>query len=304
MTRAVEVSVGTGTAALLTRRGPEKTTANEDAIVVVNTSESSGLIAVADGVGGHRGGEQASALVIQQLQAIRHLPPNGRDDLRVEILDSIENANQSIRDLNIGAATTVAIVEINGNRVRPYHVGDSTVLIIGQGGRIKFRTTSHSPVGYAFESGMLSEQEALDHEELHVVDNLVGCEGMRIEIGPTIEIGPRDTVLLGSDGLFDNLLEDEIAGGLKGRSLAKRVEQIAAQASARMTAVKEGEPCKPDDLSVVLYRLPVKRRAKALQSKEAESTPQTPPPTDFVKDPEAANPDISSVSAKKELALG
>ena len=254
--RATKTRIASGTAGIFAQRCPEKTTANEDAIAVLSMSSTSGLIAVADGVGGHEGGDRASSILVEELLSIRDLAPARNNDLRNEIVDAIERGDRRIQQLQIGAATTVAVVEIKGNCIRPYHVGDSTVLVVGGDHDVKYRTLAHSPVGYAFESGMISEQEALDHDELHVVDNLVGCERMRIEIGPTIELAQRDIVVIGSDGLFDNLREDEIVTHLKSRSLTQRVEGLARQATSRMHFHEAGEPCKPDDLSIVLFNFP------------------------------------------------
>ena len=80
------------------------------------------------------------------------------------------------------------------------------ILAIGQKGKIKLQTISHSPVGLAVESGHLDESEAMHHEQRHVVSNVVGDQTMRIEVGAKLMLAPRDTVLLSTDGLFDNLV--------------------------------------------------------------------------------------------------
>lgn len=69
--------------------------------------------------------------------------------LREAILDGIEQANQIVMDLCSGCGTTIAAVEITNQDVRPYHIGDSEILVTGQRGKIKFQSISHSPVGYA-----------------------------------------------------------------------------------------------------------------------------------------------------------
>lgn len=53
--------------------------------------------------------------------------------------------------LNIGAATTIAIIEYHAGTVRPYHVGDSMILVTGLRGRVHYQSVSHSPVGFAME---------------------------------------------------------------------------------------------------------------------------------------------------------
>jgi len=127
----------------------------------------------------------------------------------------------------------LAAVEIQDNTVRPYHVGDSQILLIGQKGKIKLLTKSHSPVGYAVEAGVLDEEQAMHHEERHLISNAIGSREMYIEIGSALEMAPRDTLVVATDGL--------------GRNLAGRCR-------TRMVEPEEGQPSKPDDLSFILYR--------------------------------------------------
>ena len=93
----------------------------------------------------------------------------------------------------VGAATTLTVVEIEGESVRPFHVGDSFMLITGQRGKVKSRTIPHSPTGYAVASGLLDEKEALHHDERHVISNVIGSAEMRIDVGSPIELAPKDT---------------------------------------------------------------------------------------------------------------
>lgn len=296
--RATKTRVASGTAGVVAQRCPEKTTANEDSIAVLSMSSTCGLIAIADGVGGHEGGDRASSILVEELLSIRNIAQVRNDDLRIEIVDAIERGDRRIQQLQIGAATTVAVVEIKGNCIRPYHVGDSTVLVVSENRHVKYRTPAHSPVGYAFESGMISEQEALDHDELHIVDNLVGCERMRIEIGPTIELAQRDTVVIGSDGLFDNLREDEIIAHLKNRSLTQRVEGIATHAMGRMQVHEDGEPCKPDDLSIVLFKLRRIRQQTMTERKRTEQETRQPKSVDV--ESEDQKPDVAVAPSATE----
>ena len=127
------------------------------------------------------------------------------------------------------------------------------ILVIGQRGALKWKSTPHSPVGYAIESGMLDEAEAMSHDERHVVSNLVGSRNMHIEIGPTRPLAPRDTVIVGTDGLFDNLhLEEVIEHGRIGNP-TDRVAALVRLASARMVESEDALPGKPDDITVLMY---------------------------------------------------
>jgi len=133
-------------------------------------------------------------------------------------------------------------------------VGDSMILVVGQRGKIKLQTVSHSPVGYAVESGLLDEAEAMHHEDRHLVSNMLGMTDMRIEVGSAIELAARDTLLLASDGLFDNLHVHEIVERIRKGPLAQVMQDLAAQCRGRMQAATDGQPSKPDDLTFVAFR--------------------------------------------------
>ncbi|MDZ4781382.1 MAG: protein phosphatase 2C domain-containing protein [Planctomycetia bacterium] len=244
-----------GSAAVFSRRSPDKQTANEDAAALIPFDGQSGILVVADGLGGSRAGEQASSLALSSLQdAMAEAAANGAD-LRSAILNGIETANRKIVELGIGAGTTLALVEIQGRTARPYHVGDSMILVVGQRGRIKWQTVSHSPVGYAVESGFLDAAEAMHHDERHIVSNMLGMADMRIEIGSTIELADRDTLLLSSDGLFDNLHVDEIVERVRKGPLDHVARDLATTCRERMQTPRDGQPSKPDDLTFIAYRL-------------------------------------------------
>jgi len=174
--------------------------------------------------------------------------------LRDGILDGFERANRSILELGTGAAATLAVVEVGPGWIRPYHAGDSQVLVSGQRGKIKLFTVSHSPVGYAVEAGLLDQQDALHHEDLHVVSNLLGSDDMRIELGATLRLGRRDTVALGSDGLFDNVHAHEIVDRIRKGPLERAAARLASLSKDRMKGGAESRPSKPDDLSFILLR--------------------------------------------------
>ena len=129
---------------------------------------------------------------------------------RNAILDGIDNANRALRELGTGTSTTLVVAEIREQQVRTFHIGDSSAWLCGQRGLVKLQTTPHSPLGFALEAGFVDEKEALHHEDLNLISNVVGSADMRIEIGSRVPLAPKDTLLIASDGLFDNVLEGEI----------------------------------------------------------------------------------------------
>ena len=156
--------------------------------------------------------------------------------------------------MNLGACTTMSVVEVSGRTARAYHVGDSMILLISQRGRLKHQTVCHSPVGFALEAGIIDEFEAMIHEERHLVSNVLGHKDMRIEVGSPLHLAKRDTLLAATDGLFDNLLLDEIIELTRKGSLGKAARNMADIARERMMDEFGSMPSKPDDMTFVLYR--------------------------------------------------
>ena len=243
-----------GTCAVVSTRSPDKHTANEDAAALVPLGEDAAVLAVADGVGGLPAGEAASSTALNELSNALSRATDDPAEVRVRVLNGIEQANQTILSDGGGSATTIAALEIRGRDVRAFHVGDSEILIVGQRGRVKLQTVSHSPVGFAVEAGLLDADEALHHEDRHLVSNVVGSTDMRIEMGVHTTLATFDTVLLGSDGLFDNLHLDEIIDTIRKGPLQIAAQRLLAATLARMTDPNKDEPSKPDDMTFVVFR--------------------------------------------------
>lgn len=254
MAAADVVPVPGGTAAVFTARSPEKVTPNEDAAAVLPFEDHSAVLIVADGCGGAAAGEHASRLTIAALQAAVESAAGTDTLLRTAIINGIEQANLDVQSLGFGAATTVAVVEWQDGTIRPYHVGDSMVLVVGGRGKIKLQTVSHSPVGYGVEAGLLDETDAIHHEDRHIISNFLGTPKMHIEIGPPIKLAKRDTVLLASDGLFDNLHLPEIVECIRKGKLPKSTDTLVARARGRMREATPENPSKPDDITTVVFR--------------------------------------------------
>lgn len=249
------ISFLSGKAVFFTTRAPGKTTVNEDCLALLPFDENSGVLIVADGLGGLPAGSTASQLAIDSMSEVLQEAATESIPLRDAILNGIERANETILQQASGMATTLAVVEIQGQTIRHYHVGDAMIMLTGQRGKLKAYTVSHSPVGYAVEAGMLDEEEAVHHEERHIVSNVVGAADMSISIGTTLQLATRDTLLLASDGLFDNLYMEEIVEIIRKGSLEKAAKNLVSQCQQRMQQPQQGVPSHADDLSFILFRL-------------------------------------------------
>jgi serine/threonine protein phosphatase PrpC len=263
-----------GVATVFSSRSPDKESGNEDAAALIPFDAGSGILVVADGVGGSRSGQEASHTAIRALESALKQGARNGDMLRTAILNGIESANRNVIELGVGAATTLALVELQEGIARPYHIGDSEILIMGQRGRVKLQTVSHSPVGFAVEAGFLDHDEAMHHEERHVVSNVIGSTEMRIEVGANMALAARDSVLLGSDGLFDNLRVEEIVQLVRKGPLERAAGALRELATRRMHEPREDQPSKPDDLTFVVFRR--QATAKRRLRKPTEPTPPEP----------------------------
>lgn len=242
-----------GKVAAYANKSPERETPNEDCVAIFQLDKDTAVFMVADGLGGLPEGNTASKLAIRAMQdALTEIEDVA--SLREAILDGFEKANRLILQKASGAATTLAVAEYHKKQIRTYHVGDSMILITGQRGKMKLQTVSHSPVGYAVEAGLLDEDEAIHHEERHFVSNVVGSEEMRIEIGPTLQLSRFDSLVMATDGLFDNLYIDEIVEHARKGKLHKAASALIELATDRMLNPIDDHPSHADDLSLILFR--------------------------------------------------
>jgi serine/threonine protein phosphatase PrpC len=176
---------------------------NQDSSAIIRYDEENVLVIVADGVGGHVRGDQASRMAIETFVDEFNNKTNRLHPIREFILKCFDLANTNIRQLKYGSGTTLVVVHLYKNIARSYHVGDSEAFVIGDRGKLKYKTIAHSPTGFGIEAGLI-DPEHLDHPERHIITNMLGVYDMRIEIGPEVELSKRDHIVVASDGLTDN----------------------------------------------------------------------------------------------------
>ena len=237
-----------GEAALLSRRSPYKDTDNEDAAIIVPIGNRGLLLAVADGCGGMPAGDEAARKALTALRS--EVLNQSVTDFTGAVMAGFDAANQAVLDMRVGAGTTLAVVIIIDNEARMFHVGDSLALVTGQRGVVRLQAIAHSPTGFGVEAGLMTEEEAIAHEHRNLVLNIVGSSQMSVEISQKVKLRPRDTVLLSSDGLSDNVMTDQIVQKCRVGSCLKAVETLAEIATKQMHT-QDGHP---DDLTILAYR--------------------------------------------------
>ncbi len=255
-TDRVEAQAGGGNVVAYSSPSPDRTTENEDSLAVIPYGPQAAVLVVADGAGGMPSGRLASHTAVTTLTELLYKAGEKTIVLRTAILDGIEAANQAVQDMSNGAATTFTVITVEGLLVRGYQIGDSEGLVVGQRGLLRLQTPVQSPTGFAVEAGFLNEREALQHRDRHLVSNFLGTADMRIDIGNEVKLQPRDTIVVASDGLMDNVLVGEIVERVRKGPLDKAADAVIALARRRMNGTAADQPSKPDDLSLILFRKP------------------------------------------------
>ena len=253
---SLQLNVGGGSLFAYTSVAPDKDTENEDTVGIIPWGPQAAILVVADGAGGLPAGKRASLAAATSLAKSLQVALEKTMLLRTAVINGIEAANDAVRELANGSATTLTIVTIEGRTARTYQIGDSEALVVGQRGLIRLQTTAHSPTGFAVEAGFLDQRDALHHEERHLVSNFIGTQEMSIDVGAAVELQARDTVLLASDGVTDNVHIDEIVEMVRKGPLHAAAEAVISTAKQRMASERPGQPSKPDDLSLIVFRKP------------------------------------------------
>lgn len=225
---------------------------NDDGALACQLGDDAVVLAVADGAGGHRLGGEAAALALRVLAESLSQPSS--ESLRARVVDGFEAAAAAVRSLGPEAVTTLSVAAVEDGQVRSFHAGDSPILHFGQRGRLKSQTMDHTPVGLGIEGGWLGEDEAHEHPERHLVTNVLGMEDLRIEMGPARAIAPRDTLVLASDGLSDNVSIEELIDRLRAGPLERQATALARLAARRMEGGDPDFAGKPDDLTLIVFR--------------------------------------------------
>jgi protein phosphatase len=241
------VALPAGDLAYYTCSRPCSNRPNQDGIGVRIFESGTTLLAVADGLGGHANGQEAAKIAIERL--LRFRIKSARQRVSEQILRKIELAHDWICSLPGGGGTTLVAAEITDSYLRFFNVGDSIGMYCLDKGSVHYKTFEHSVTGLAVESGIMKTQEALDHNQSHVILNALGFQDTRIEMSLPLKRHSKEVILLASDGLTGNLTIDEVSGILSQGSLQDQIHSLVDRTKARMTS----ESGSPDDLTIVLF---------------------------------------------------
>lgn len=174
------------------------------------------LFAVADGMGGHKGGEVASALAIDLLE--RASLESGGSEPGV-LVDALERSNRAIRAharrhrALAGMGTTCTVAVVTDGVVHVGHVGDSRAYRF-RTGDLEQLTEDHSLVATMVRDGVLDPDEARSDVRRNVITRALGAEDhVRVDV-VAADLASGDRIVLCSDGLSGQVPDDAIAAAL------------------------------------------------------------------------------------------
>ena len=208
---------------------------------------------LADGIGGHRGGEVAAELAVNHIMQ-EVAQSDGRHTRQTieravaEASDAIAAHSASQEDLK-GMGATCATAWIIGDKLYTAYVGDSRIYLI-RSGRIQQLTVDHTWVQEAIEKGVITPEKARDHPNVHVIRRYLGSptppdpdfrmklskdEGdQHAENNQGVQLLPNDVLLLCSDGLTDLVWNDEILEVVRSKpSLKETARTLIELANTR-----------------------------------------------------------------------
>jgi serine/threonine protein phosphatase PrpC len=213
------------------------------------------VFAVADGLGGHQGGEVASAMAVERLGALDGRSFAEPTQAAAALADAIADANRAILERGVadqglwGMGTTVTAAAVVGDLVLQLaHVGDSRAYLLRGDGPPRQLTTDHTVVAELVRRGRLTPQQAASHPERSILTRAVGLDpNVQVEQPAPLGLQPGDQVLLCSDGLTETVADEQLAVVLAGQADG----DDACQALIAAANAAGG----PDNITVVLLRV-------------------------------------------------
>ena len=189
---------------------------NEDACFVIPKEN---VYILCDGVGGNNSGEVASMKTVSGIA--EYVSENPLDKVKTfrtvktyfgsclqKINYEVLKESRSSAE-NRGMATTLVLTYFSGSRVYAMNVGDSRAYIL-RDGKLKQITEDHTYVNSLVKAGVITEAEAVDHENRNMITRAVGADyGVQPDFF-TCNVKVGDILLMCSDGLYDEVPEDKM----------------------------------------------------------------------------------------------
>lgn len=223
---------------------------NQDYVGVFTNQDQLTFAIVADGIGGHQGGDVASSMAVSHIgyhfeqttfknpmDAVRWLS----DQVRIENEKIIDKSNQ-FKDLN-GMGTTMVAAIFFDDQMVVANIGDSRGYL-RRNGELNQLTEDHSLVNELVKRGVITEQEAKTHPQKNIITRTLGISpDADIDIN-LYQLESSDQLLLCTDGLSNMVSNQQLDGVLKSdQTLAEKCQQLIKMAN---------EAGGPDNITVLI----------------------------------------------------
>jgi protein phosphatase len=205
---------------------------NQDRMGYSYTRESL-LLALADGMGGHKGGEIAATIAMQALSTLfqSHAQPFVKKPERF-LEDALLKAHHDIiryataNQMPDAPRTTVIACLIQHNTAIWAHCGDSRLYWVRQG-KLLGRTRDHSHIEYLIAKGRATEYERTTHPDRNKLYNCLGAtQSPTVEVSRPAALLPGDVIMLCSDGLWAMLPDQDIVRRLSTQTVVQAVPDM------------------------------------------------------------------------------
>lgn len=196
------------------------------------------LAVIADGMGGHEGGQEASRMAVE---TVREVYDQGfRDDPQAALLEAFAAAHARILNyaeqhpLFQGMGTTCTAFVLHGRQLYFAHVGDSRLYLL-RDSKIRRLTRDHSYVGRLVESGLVRAEDAEKHPQRHILTAALGA-GIAVAVDGAEErmtLQDDDNLLLCTDGLWGVVADEELEMAVSTYSPAESCASLVKLARER-----------------------------------------------------------------------
>ncbi len=204
------------------------------------------LFLVADGMGGHQAGEEASALAVNTVEEfalntmdwVFHLNGSLKDQATLELQHALRRADTRVRAAAAadpgrhGMGTTLTLAVFLDPHLFVFHAGDSRCYLL-RGGLLYQLTRDHTFVEQLVRHGHIDAKTAATHQMRHVIVNAVGGHDEDVEVEThKLELAAGDALLLCSDGLTEMVPNETLAAVLAATDDPRRAcEELVARAN-------------------------------------------------------------------------
>ncbi|HPZ07593.1 MAG TPA: Stp1/IreP family PP2C-type Ser/Thr phosphatase [Candidatus Eremiobacteraeota bacterium] len=209
------------------------------------------IFIVADGMGGHYGGEVASGTTVKEINNYwqKNLSSGKTPDYHIR--KAIHKVNKQIFSLNKNMGTTLEVLVIADNAAWIGHIGDSRIYR-WRNNKIELLTNDHTKVKELMDSGHLDRESAKHYPFQHVITKAIGIEPLVWPDVFSVDLQAGDIIIMCSDGLTGDMSKKIVSE----EDMADILEtNLDMEQSCKEFVHKANEVGGPDNITVVLIKI-------------------------------------------------